>query len=220
MPSSSYTVAQPVTDFFISLNIPLSSLACNRLILSLRDVYFRGGGAHSRTPTLTTVRSPNHGNDFNLCTLRSPGHRAGQNVGSMDSSWDQETDKASEDAESLSPASATGHSRDRSFVGVSLTRGGSSPTLSPTSAVPLFGQVTITRTRLAVTDEGVEYDFPEEELEGTSTAEQYRGRTVDWRNSKVIVQGGAVQDASANFHLLRSGVYESRVGYRHDRIPV
>jgi len=69
-----------------------------------------------------------------------------------------------------------------------------------------------------VTDEGVEYHFPEEEQEGTGIAEQGGGR-VDWRNLNVIFQSGAVQDPGRNLHLPWPGLYESRVGYCHDRVP-
>lgn len=233
-----YSVTHPVTDLLISLNIPLSSLACNRLVLSLRGVYFRGGdaGAHSETPTITTsyhsatnrpplstrpkagntVRSPNLRNDFKLSALRTPSRRAGQKVGSIGSDWDQETEEMSAEVQSLNPASAIGHSRVRSFADVPPTHGNLSPTLSPISSLPLFGQVTVTRTRRTVTDEGVEYDLPLEGQERTSAAEQGRGRSVD---SMEIVQGGAAQGTGASVHSPKPGVYESRVGYSHDRIP-
>jgi hypothetical protein len=227
-----------VTDLLISFNIPLSSLACNRLILSLRGVYFQGGGTsgdseiptisyHSainrpplstRTeggnPHLHTARSPNLRNEIKLCVLRSPGRWADQKVGSMDSDWDQETEETSVEVQSISPTSAIRHSRARSFADVPPAPGDLSPTLSPTSSVPLFGQVTVTRTRRVVTDEGVEYDLPVEEEEGTSWTKQSRGRTVDWWDSRETVHG-----AGTNGHSPRPGVYESRVGYRHDQIP-
>lgn len=187
---------QPVADS--NLNIPLSTLACNRLILSLRGVYFRGDAAHSGIPTVTisyrvatnwtqnsvraepgdaylhTVRSPNLKNDFQLGALHSSARRGDHQAQSVDLDWDQQADRMSAEAKRVNPPSASVHSRMPSFTDSYPNRGATSPTLSPTSGVPLIVQVTVTRKKRAVTDGGVELDLPVGYHEGTGMVEQDR----------------------------------------------
>ncbi|KIM25631.1 hypothetical protein M408DRAFT_331011 [Serendipita vermifera MAFF 305830] len=223
---------QPVAD--ANLNVPLSALACSRLILSLRGVYFRqGDGARTDMQTISTTYQPKNRpphstraeDDIRLGNIRSPALRSDFQGGgisrsnrrddplkSMDYDWEPESYTSRNDVErgSLGDTNASKHSRRRSRSMADMFP--SNRELSPQFGVPA-AQVTVTRTTTAVADDGVPFEFPAdnhvEKPRLPSQPEETKGG-MDWWDSSDGTDSGAPS---------RTGVFETRVGYRHDRVP-
>lgn len=210
-----------------SLNVPLSTLACNRLILSLRGVYFRhGDGARSEAPTLTTSYHANyrppistHGeNEIHLNSmgspnprrdhLRSPYYRSDP-LRTVDSDWERETYMTNHDIESVVDNGSAGHYPKGRSTAVAFASGSG---LSPHLETPAAPRVTITRTTRAIADDGAPYELsPDGSAVGMGEA---HSTGADWWDSSEAT-GSAVQSPAPS----RVGVYETKVGYRHDRVP-
>jgi len=148
--------------------------------------------------------------DFQLSPLRAANGRSSQ-LKTFDSDWERDTYLTGHDIESdVGHGNTGGHLRGRSLVDAFPSGSGLSPL--PERSRP--AHVTVTRTTTAVADDGAPYELPIEKEHRSKATEPESAKGLDWWDSSEST-GSAVQSAAAS----RVGLYESRVGYRHDRIP-
>ncbi|CCA74685.1 hypothetical protein PIIN_08636 [Serendipita indica DSM 11827] len=155
---------QPVAD--ANLNIPLCSLACNRLILSLRGVYFKAANAQQTTiPTMDLTSRPrmvnnNTTRDIQLDHLASPRSAnpfIGRYKGEDEYDWvpsSTATAATTTEREGVVDISSGGHARRHS-----IGRTQASVKWRP-------AQVTVTQTQTVFGDDGVDLavHLPAEDL--------------------------------------------------------
>jgi hypothetical protein len=197
--------SRPSMDFTddSSLNIPLCSIACNRLILSLRGIYLKKDFSIDATTTTSYEIDRAHDGSDNTRNIPLDSIRTYSPKREADD-WDL-------DSESRSHYKLSRLSRERSLMEPQTSRS-SDPTRPVAS--PLVARVTVTKTKVVVGGDGKQYEIPVEPIEKRVRG-QDKSKVMDWWDPWDSVGEDPKADQD---EVSKPRVYETRVGYHNDHI--
>ncbi|KAG8828303.1 hypothetical protein FRC19_008419 [Serendipita sp. 401] len=220
---------QPVAD--ANLNIPLCSLACNRLVLSLRGAYFRASGQGQTTlasyditnrPNFavnpnSTFNTKNQSRDIQLDSIHvtSPQTSTPLKRGDLDEyDWVPASARSpiSPDRSSVENSSRATQRRP-SLIRKGSTSTGDDPLHRRPSVVRWDpSHVKVTQTHTVHDDDGVDltYDIPSPEVDTAHKEGFERTHGLDWWDTR---EKGYEEDSGVH-----GGGYDARRGRRTDRI--
>ncbi|PVG03714.1 hypothetical protein CPB86DRAFT_722523 [Serendipita vermifera] len=197
-----------------NLNVPLSSLACNRLILSLRGTYFKAGGGDAETLTSShgMLGRPRKGSgysrDIHLENIHVTSPSTSTPLRGLVSS---DIRSQGGPTSPSTPGPARRHSKSRSLADMyNLHNQGGGGGTSPASPNSFVAKVTITQTKKVMDDDGYEYEV-------TSPKSAARARRTE--GTKGIDWWDLYEESDRDRDLEQQGdiprVYDTRVGYYH-----